>query len=182
MQEFFDIVDKSGNPTGDIVERKIAHRDGIRHRTSHVWILRRKESKVQILLQMRCKDKDAYPGCYDISSAGHIPAGSGFVESARRELSEELGVEASSQDLIEVGYRNIDIDENFHGKPFHDRQYSKIFVLWLDQEEDDFTVQEEEIDFVKWFDFDICYNNVIENKFNHCILQEELDIVASLFM
>lgn len=178
MEEFLDIINSYGEPTGKIVSRSVAHSEGIPHRTSHVWILRRVNDRVQILLQMRCKAKDAYPGCFDISSAGHIPAGIDYVNSAIRELEEELGVIASAEDLIEVGYRRIDCDEVFHGKPFHDRQYSKIFVLWLDQDEDKFKVQNEEIDFVKWFDFDECCNNVKFNRFSHCILMEELDIVA----
>lgn len=40
--EYLDIVDEVGNPTGEIVEREYAHRHGIRHRTSHVWLLRKK--------------------------------------------------------------------------------------------------------------------------------------------
>ena len=92
MAEILDIVDEQGRPTGQTVPRAVAHAEGIRHRTSHVWILRRHAGRVEVLLQMRCQAKDSFPGCYDISSAGHIPAGCDFVESALRELREELGV------------------------------------------------------------------------------------------
>ena len=67
--EWLDVVDEKGNPTGERVERKEAHRRGIRHRTSHVWILREQEGEVQVLLQKRSQGKDSHPGCYDISSA-----------------------------------------------------------------------------------------------------------------
>lgn len=40
--EYFDIVDEQGNPTGQTVERKQAHRNNILHRTAHVWIVRRR--------------------------------------------------------------------------------------------------------------------------------------------
>ena len=90
MPEMLDIVDENGVPTGQSVPRTTAHAEGLRHRTSHVWIVRRKNGRVQVLLQMRCAAKDSYPGCYDISSAGHIPAGAEFVGSALRELREEL--------------------------------------------------------------------------------------------
>ena len=96
MAEILDIVDEQGRPTGQTVPRAVAHAEGIRHRTSHVWILRRHAGRVEVLLQMRCQAKDSFPGCYDISSAGHIPAGCDFVESALRELREELGVTARS--------------------------------------------------------------------------------------
>ena len=48
--EILDICDELGNPTGKTVEREIAHQQGILHRTAHVWILRKKENKIQILL------------------------------------------------------------------------------------------------------------------------------------
>ncbi len=34
------------------------------------------------------REKDSFAGCYDISSAGHIPAGQDYLESALRELKE----------------------------------------------------------------------------------------------
>ena len=73
--EILDIVDKNGVPTGDTVSREQAHREGIRHRTSHVWLARYRDESVWLLLQRRSEDKDSHPGLLDISSAGHIPAG-----------------------------------------------------------------------------------------------------------
>ena len=89
--ERLDIVDQNAQPIGLTIDRDTAHAEGIRHRTSHVWILRRRGGCVEILLQKRSKTKDSFPGCYDISSAGHIPAGMDFVPSALRELKEEYG-------------------------------------------------------------------------------------------
>ena len=134
MAEYFDVVDENGEPTGEIVERTIAHRDGIRHRTSHVWIARQGSNGPQILLQKRCMEKDSYPGCYDISSAGHITAGDEYVHSALRELREELGVEATAEQLLYCGLRNTSSDRNLHGAEFHDRQVSKVFLMWLARE------------------------------------------------
>ena len=39
--EYLDLVDEAGNPTGEVVERTTAHAQGLRHRTCHVWLLRR---------------------------------------------------------------------------------------------------------------------------------------------
>ena len=61
--ELLDIVDESGEPTGKTVERSEAHLNGIRHRTSHVWLLRRKGGELELLLQKRSDDKDSFPGC-----------------------------------------------------------------------------------------------------------------------
>lgn len=75
MAEYLDVIDDNGNLTGEMVAREVAHRDGIRHRTSHLWLLRKKDGALQILLQKRSADKPSFPNCYVISSAGHIPAG-----------------------------------------------------------------------------------------------------------
>ena len=40
--EYLDIVDEQGQPTGEIISRTLAHTKGIRHRTAHIWIVRRK--------------------------------------------------------------------------------------------------------------------------------------------
>ena len=103
----------------------------LRHRTSHVWLVRRKNGVLEVLLQKRSDEKDSFPGCYDISSAGHIPAGQGFVDSALRELKEELGVTAQPQDLFLCGQRSFQFSAVFHGKPFKDNQVSNVYLLWL---------------------------------------------------
>ena len=73
--KYYDIVDENGLPTGKTVSREEAHQMGIPHRTSHVWIFRLSETGYDILLQKRSEEKDSFPGIFDTSSAGHIPAG-----------------------------------------------------------------------------------------------------------
>lgn len=175
--EILDVVDENGNPTGQTVERKKAHEEGIMHRTSHVWLLRKKQGKVQILLQKRSEIKESFPGCYDISSAGHIPAGMDFAESAIRELQEELGISVSNEDLVFCGDRTVIWDDSFYGRPFHDRQYSRVFILWWDMDEEEFIVRKEEVDSVHWMDLDECIEAVETNRIRHCIYTDELKMV-----
>lgn len=176
MKEFLDIVDDKGNPTGRIADRAEAHRKGIRHRTSHVWLVREKNNRVQVLLQKRAAVK-SFPGCYDVSSAGHIPAGEGFAASALRELEEELGVSTKAEDLVCCGDRTIVWDDVFFGEEYHDRQYTRVFVLRMDLEESGFRLQREEVESVRWMDLDLCLRGVEENSFRHCIETEELLMV-----
>ena len=175
--EILDIVDEKGNPTGQTVERKKAHQEGIMHRTSHVWLLRKKQGKIQILLQKRSYTKESFPGCYDISSAGHIPAGMDFAESAIRELQEELGISASYDELVFCGNRIVIWDDCFKGKPFHDRQYSRVFILWRNIDEEKFKLQKEEVESVLWMDLDECISAVEKNQIRHCIYLDELKMV-----
>ncbi|MGN1479584.1 MAG: NUDIX domain-containing protein [Acutalibacteraceae bacterium] len=172
--EYLDEVNERGEPTGRTVEREFAHSNGTRHRTAHVWIIRQCDGKMQVLLQKRSKTKDSYPGCYDISSAGHIPAGSDYKESAIRELKEELGITAAPDDLIYCGQRKFLVNTSFNGKKFIDNQVSNVYALVLDYDESAFTPDNVEVESVRWFDFDECFYNVRNNLFSHCIFEEEL--------
>lgn len=175
--EYLDIVDEEGNPTGEVIERSRAHAEGIRHRTSHVWLVRKKKESLQFLLQRRSDNKESFRGCYDISSAGHIPAGVGFKASAIRELKEELGVDADEDELIYCGDRKIVWDDVFDGKPFFDRQYTKVFALWRDMDEEEYILQEEEVSAVLWMDLDELIRAVKENTIPNCIHISELMMV-----
>ena len=177
--EWLDIVDENGNPTGETVERSYAHRHGIRHRTAHVWIFRRQNGHTEILLQKRSDIKDSFPGCYDISSAGHIPAGVDYIPSALRELDEELGLTATEDQLQFCGVKRVSADDCFHGIPYHDRQVTQIYMLWYTPEMGAFRLQEEEVSEVRWMDFEKCINGVRENSFHHCIDLPELETLAS---
>ena len=134
---------------------------------------------MQILLQKRSEIK-SFPGCYDISSAGHIPAGEDFVPSALRELKEELGISATAEELVCCGDRTIIWDDVFFGKEYHDRQYTRVFVLWKDLEETEFCLQEEEVGSVCWMDLDLCIRKVNENSIPNCIEMEELFMVRAV--
>lgn len=175
--EYLDIVDENGVPTGQTVEREKAHAEGIMHRTSHVWLVRKRGKRIEILLQKRCDTKDSFPGCYDISSAGHIPAGVDFAPSAVRELKEELGIDATEEELIFCGDCTLNSDDVFHGKPYHDRQYYRVFALWCDREESEFALQAEEVAAVRWMELSEAIAAVQGNAIPHCIYPEELFMV-----
>lgn len=175
--EIIDIIDESGSPTGQVVERETAHRQGILHRTSHVWLLRKKDGKTEVLLQKRSKIKDSNPGCYDISSAGHIPAGVDFIPSALRELEEELGIQVNAEELIYCGQRRIFYENSFYGRPFVDNQVSNIYCLWKDVEPERMILQKEEVEAVCWLGLEECKRLVETEGFKHCIYMEELDML-----
>ena len=178
--ELLDIVDENGNPTGDIIERTKAHEIGAPHRTSHVWLIRKSSiDTTQILIQKRSNTKDCHPGSYDISSAGHIPAGSDYISSALRELKEELGVDANPNELIFIGFRKDGFEQVFYGKMFKDNQISKVFLLKRDIDERDFILQEEEVSEVLWIDLCECIHKVKHNLIKNCIALDELYMIKN---
>lgn len=149
--EIFDIVDEHGVPTGATVERVTAHAEGIRHRTAHVWVVRSAPEGPQVLLQKRADQKDSFPGCYDTSSAGHIPAGQEPLASALRELEEELGIRAMKEDLTFIGCFTIQYEKVFYGKPFRDHEISFVYAYTKPVDTASLRLQAEEVSAVRWF-------------------------------
>ena len=180
--ELFDICDEEGEPTGQSRERSVVHRYGTPHRTAHVWITRKNpDGSVEILLQKRSADKDSFPGCYDISSAGHIPAGCDVKESALRELSEELGIKAEPEDLEYVGKVKTEFHGEFHGRPFHNVEISTVYLYQKPVEESELTLQTSEVESVCWMELQECIRAVKEKKMPNCLIPEELELLAGAF-
>ena len=178
MMEYFDIVDEAGIPTGEIISRDEAHEKGVLHRTAHVWIVRECEGKTEILLQKRSDNKDSFPGMYDTSSAGHIPAGEEPLSSALRELQEELGVTASPEDLSYAGSFRIHYEKVFHDRIFRDNEVTKVYVYT--KPVDSFTLQESEVSEVRWFDLDEVRNEIRSgDRHRFCVPKEGLNVLRT---
>lgn len=175
LMEMLDIINEDGSRTGVIKERGVAHREGALHATAHIWIVRKNEkSGYDLLLQKRSAHKDSHPGCYDISSAGHVSAGDEVLTSALRELKEELGIEACPEDLREIGVRRFYYQGAFYGRPFKDSQRSVIYLYEEPVDTEGLTLQESEIEAVLWMDYEETLEAVRNNTMPHCIYEEEL--------
>lgn len=175
--ELFDVLDESGKRTGRVQERGVCHREGDPHHAVHVWIVREVNGRRQVLLQKRSRDKDSNPGCYDISSAGHMSAGEEPIPSAIREIGEELGLAVGPEDLEYVGLFCGSFDKEFYGLPFHDREFNYVYVLRRDVREAELHLQESEVESVLWMDCEECLQAVRKNTIEHCIYPEELELV-----
>lgn len=181
-EELFDIVDENGKPTGGIVTRSVAHKDGIRHRTAHVWIARKVENGWQVLLQKRAETKDSFPGRFDTSSAGHIPAGDEPLESAIRELHEELGIDAKPEQLKFAGVFQIHYEKEFHGKLFKDYEIANVFIYLEEVYSDKLILQKEELDSVEWFDLEEVLRECKVHNQKFCVPVKGLEIAKEYLM
>ena len=175
--EYLDIVDENGMPTGEIVPREIAHREGIRHRTAHVWVVRKTDEGYDIQLQKRSMEKESFPGLYDTSSAGHIPAGEEPLPSALRELSEELGIVAEPEELIHVGTFRIQYEKEFHGQLFRDNEVTQVFVYTKPVEIERLTLQASEVDEVRWFNLEEIWVEIHRTRKRICVPTAGLNVL-----
>ena len=159
--EYLDIVDESGQPTGKVISRRDAHDRGILHRTAHVWVIRKKNGRTEILLQKRSEEKESFPGMFDTSSAGHIPAGEEPLAAAIRELSEELGIIADPDQLEEAGTFRIRYEKVFHGSLFRDNELTRVYVYKKTVHIGSLKLQESEVSEVRWFDLENVWNEIL---------------------
>lgn len=174
--ELFDILNEDGSKTGIVKERGVAHREGALHGTVHIWIVRKNEkSGYDILLQKRSNNKDSHPGCYDISSAGHISAGDEIMESALRELWEELGLSVQPEQLELFGTTHVKFEKTFYGKRFRDNEISSDFVYRQPVDIDKLNLQESEVSEVRWMDYEECRQKVAQGSMPNCINPEEFE-------
>lgn len=173
--ELFDILEEDGSPAGIVRERGVAHREGSLHPTAHVWFVRQgQQGGYDILLQKRSGDKDSYPGCYDISSAGHVPAGEDYLSTAIREVREELGLDIAPEELEPVGIRRVRMDSVFYGRPFRDNERSQVYICRRPVETEQLTLQKSEVESVVWMNLEECVKRVQEQTMSNCIAMEEL--------
>ena len=167
--EYLDIVDEEGIPTGRIVSRDEAHGAGIRHRTAHVWIARLRGGRWEALLQKRSMMKESFPGLYDTSSAGHIPAGEEPLPSALRELGEELGIYAKPDELTFIGKFRTRYERVFHGKPFRDNEVTWVYLYTGAVDADKLTLQASEVDEARWFDVELVGEEIKTDRSRVCV-------------
>ena len=130
-----------------------------------------------MLLQKRALTKDSFPGRYDTSSAGHIQAGDEPLESALRELKEELGIHANPSQLEFAGTFKVQYEKEFHGKMFKDNEVAFVFVYLDAVDIKNVIVQEEELESVEWFDLDETYRECMAHNPKFCVPVKGLETV-----
>lgn len=177
--ELFDVRTKDGELTGVVRERGVAHRDGSPHATSHIWVVRENDkSGYDLLLQKRSACKDSNPGCYDISAAGHVAAGDDYLNTALRELWEELGIRAQTEELCYAGLHRGGFEDVFYGKPFRDYEVSAVYIYREPVDTDRLCLQQSEVESVRWMDYRECVDMVKNGRLPNCIYEDELVIVG----
>lgn len=140
------------------------------------------DSQYEILLQKRSRQKDSFPGYYDISSAGHIPSGQDYLQSAQRELLEELGIQVEPEELVYLGIHYGEAREEFYGRPFHNREISAVFACCKDIQPEDMKLQEEEVEEVLWAPLARVREQLLWGDEKLCVFPEELAMLHEYFV
>lgn len=180
--EYFELLQEDGTKLGKVKERKQVHKEGDLHGGAHVWVVRRKEHDIdtenmtyEVLLQKRKMDKDSFPGCYDVSCAGHMTKGETFLTTALRELEEELRIQAKEEDLTFLFDQRVEGKYQFHGQFFWNREVNFVYLLGMDVSLDTLSYQKEEIEELVWLELDKLVWEVRNQNPQYCIGVKEME-------
>ncbi|MFA6100312.1 MAG: NUDIX domain-containing protein [Patescibacteria group bacterium] len=145
--ELIDIFDDKNEPTGIQKMKHEAHRDGSWHRSSHIWIY---NSKGEVLLQLRAKNKELYPNVWDASAAGHLGAGEDPLTGGLREMEEEIGLIAKPEDLEFFKVRELKVKLG----QMINNEFCYVYFLNFDGDVSKLNLQGEEVAKLKFIPVD----------------------------
>jgi len=148
MDEHIELLDAAGKRTGKACLKSEAHKKGYFHASVHIWFY---TQKAEILLQKRQCNKETFPNLWDVSVAGHISFGEDPLTAAKREISEEIGLEIKPEQLTSLG---TNTHKHLHTNHFTDYELHHIYCCLLQTPIQDLIVQEEEVAEVKLLNID----------------------------
>jgi 8-oxo-dGTP pyrophosphatase MutT (NUDIX family) len=93
--ELVDIVDRADLVTATVTRAEM-RAARLRHRAVFIAIV---HPDGRLLIHERSAHKDLWPSMWDIAVGGVVSAGESYDEAARRELAEELGIDAVPEAL-----------------------------------------------------------------------------------
>lgn len=137
LQELLDVLTPDGIPTGEVRPRDEVHREGLWHRSFHLWIV--KEGRY-ILFQRRANTKDLEANKLDVTVGGHFGTGETLKEVVR-EVEEEVGLRVSLAALRYLETRPV---ERIYPHAT-DREFQEVYVLRCDQELDQYALNRDEV-------------------------------------
>lgn len=144
LMEYLNLYDKNGN----LLKEK-----GIRGvKTDNlvgIVIIFIENSKGEFLIQKTSSEKDSLFA----TTGGHVTYGLTFKDAIIKEVEEELGIDISNDNIIEV---------NTYIRKFY---IQKVYYLKKDISLKDITIQKSEVEYVKWLNKEEINSLIDENKF-----------------
>jgi 16S rRNA (adenine1518-N6/adenine1519-N6)-dimethyltransferase len=91
QNELFDLVNENDVVIGQATRQEVHANKQMIHRSIGIFVF---NLKGELLLQLRSATKDTDPLKWTISCSGHVNAGDTYDMTVKRELQEELGIQA----------------------------------------------------------------------------------------
>ena len=133
--EVVDIVDSN-----DVVVRTVTRRqmraERLRHRAVFIAVV---HPDGRLLIHRRSDAKDVWPGWWDLAVGGVVSAGETYDDAARREVREEIGIDAEPEPLDGGGaYEDADVSligrcyRVVHPGPFTFADGEVVHAEWIE--------------------------------------------------
>lgn len=153
--EYLDIVDENNNLIGKNELRSIAHSKGLRHRTVHIYLFRKRDD-IEFLIHRRPKTKDLHPNKLATVFGGHVQSRKTIEETALLELKEETGLNVEIIDLIRGPWlKSEDILNN--------KEFNAVFYFEYNGKIENLKFQTSEIQEPKWLPVSKIKKSMVEN-------------------
>jgi len=150
--EYWDILNKSGEFTGQKVKREQFNhfRPGQYHLVVHIWI---KNSKGEYLIQKRSEDRLPMPGEW-AATGGSVCSGEDSRTAAIRELQEELGICVRANEI------------HYIARLTRKNSFVDLWQVGVDVEPSNLVLQTEEVQDAKWVTEDQLKQMIREKQFH----------------
>ena len=135
MPELVDLYDEDRRPLGRTAERRDPMRPGEYRAVVHVCFF---NGRGEMLIQQRSREKESWPGAWDVSAAGGVGRGETARQAAEREFREELGW------TLDLGGKRPSLTANFAGG------FDDFFLTEGEIELEELVLQKEEVAAVRW--------------------------------
>jgi len=98
--ELVDVIDDEGNTIATVTRKEVRERR-LPHRCTYLLIF---NQRGELFIHLRTASKDVYPSYWDVTVGGVLGPGESFDAGARREVSEELGINIEPEQLFPFRY------------------------------------------------------------------------------
>ena len=127
------------------------HQKGLLHQVIHLWLYSHDEGEEKWLyFVQRSKDREDFPGLYDIPVTGHIDPEETFSHAVIATTLDHIGLKLVPEQIQHIGNirQKIDADD------YHDNAFCQVYIKRIVPPEPDFILNHVEILFkVKYDDF-----------------------------
>ena len=150
--EYLDIVDENNNLLNIKKLRSKAHRQGLWHRTVHIYIF---NNNKEFLFHLSSKDKDLNPNKWDTRFGGHIKAGENIDKAVINELKEEVGLNIKIPSLIKGPIFKRDKGVN--------KEFTNVYYFKYNNDLNKLTFNDGEVQKVEWMNATDIINSISSN-------------------
>lgn len=172
-EEYLDLVDENGELTGERELRSVCHAKGLWHRTVHIYLFRKVNKQIELLINLRSEMKDLAPGKWDPRFGGHVKSGGSIVETVIDEIKEEIGLDIEFDELVPGSLKKRAGGTNC--------EYSYVYYLEYAGDENNLSFNDGEMQRVEWINLSELKRKVLNSPDEWAVdIKESYSIVDDL--